>query len=110
MEGPEMTDERINVAFRNLRKRGYFARQNFWCCQTCAWYAIGEDHPDKVDRAVFYHQQDAATLKRDGGTMLAWSGDGHEIVKTCLEAGLAVEWDGTENTRIFIGTQSPAGA
>ena len=98
-----MKNEKLNAAFRMLRKRGYFARQNFWCCQTCAWYAIGEDHPDQVGRAVFYHHQDTEQLNKTGGTMLAWAGDGHEIVKVCTEAGLATKWDGDENTRIWIG-------
>ena len=26
----------LNQAFKELRKLGYFARQNFMCCQNCA--------------------------------------------------------------------------
>jgi hypothetical protein len=48
---------RLNEAFKDLRKSGYFARQNFQCCQSCAWAAIPEEKEEKV---VFYHQQDAA--------------------------------------------------
>jgi hypothetical protein len=51
---------------------------------------------------VFYHRQYAARLKADGGTMLAWSGDGHEIVKAFLEAGMVVKWDGSTNARIYV--------
>lgn len=97
-----MQGDKINVAFRTLRKRGYFARQNFWCCQTCGCAAVPEDHAKSY---VFYHNQDAETLKKDGGTFLAWDGDGDEIVKCCLEAGLIVKWDGNKNTRIWISTK-----
>lgn len=33
----------LNQAFKELRKLGYFARQNFWCCQSCAWAAVPMD-------------------------------------------------------------------
>lgn len=97
-----MSSSKLNDAFRLLRKRGYFARQNFWCCQTCGCAAVPEDHAESY---VFYHRQDAERLRKDGGTMLAWGGDGDEIVKCCLEAGLVVTWDGSKNTRIFVSTQ-----
>lgn len=71
----------LNNAFRALRKAGYFARQNFWCCQTCAWYDISEDHPDKANHAVFYHRQDNSELKRTGSTYVSWAGDVNEIMR-----------------------------
>lgn len=99
--------EKLNNAFRALRKRGYFARQNFWCCQTCGCAAVPEEHAESY---VFYHQQDAEGLKRDGGTMLAWGGDGYEIVKTFLEAGLTTKWDGSKNTRIWVSAKEHSDA
>lgn len=90
----------LDGAFKALRSRGYFARQNFWCCQSCGCYAVPKESSEKY---VFYHRQDAERLKKDGGTMLAWNGDGYEIVKVCLEAGLTVKWNGKESTRIWVG-------
>ena len=49
---------RLREAFKDLRKAGYFARQNFTCCQSCAWAEIPEEKSDKV---VFYHAQEAQT-------------------------------------------------
>jgi hypothetical protein len=46
----------LTLAFEELRSIGYFARQNFWCCQSCAWYAIPEE---KSLKSVFFHGQDA---------------------------------------------------
>lgn len=96
----------LNAAFRNLRQLGYFARQNFWCCQTCAVSAV----PDESDeRYVVYHGQDADTLKETGSCYLAWSGNGTEIVTTLEASGVDAEWDGSEHTRIRI-TLSPTSA
>jgi len=49
------TKEKITKAFKEIRKNGYFARQNFLCCQSCGWASIPEQ---KVEKAVFYHRQD----------------------------------------------------
>jgi len=101
--------KRLTAGFRALRRRGYAAKQNWWCCQTCGQAAF----PDKVTRYAFYHAQDAAGLRAAEknllkgkdvklGVYLAWSGDGHEIEKALTEAGLAVVWDGSETTRIWV--------
>lgn len=90
---------KLTIAFRALRKAGYFAKQNFWCCQSCAWHAVPEE---RADRAVFYHQQDKEGLLRGAGSVhLAWSGDGHEICRILNENGIETEWDGSENKRIL---------
>jgi len=89
---------KLTIAFRALRKAGYFAKQNFWCCQSCAWYAVPEE---RADRVVFYHQQDRESLSRSGSVHLAWSGDGHEICRILNENGIETEWDGSENKRIL---------
>ena len=68
----------LRAAFQDLRRRGYFARMNWLCCQTCGWAAIP---PERTNKAVFYHRQDAASLEEAGGTYVAWSGDGAEIVE-----------------------------
>lgn len=88
---------KLTNAFRALRKLGYFARQNFLCCQSCAWAAVPED---KAERAVFYHSQDNSNLQKYGETYLAWAGDGNEIVRILNENGVQTEWDGSTNQRI----------
>lgn len=91
--------KKLTVAFRNLRKAGYFARQNFWCCQSCACAAIPTQHEEKY---IFYHRQDNDYLKEKGECYLAWGGDGEEIVQILRDAGVYVEWDGNSNTRILV--------
>ena len=87
----------LTQAFKELRKLGYFARQNFMCCQSCAWSAVPEEKEDKV---VFYHRQDTPDVKY-GSVYLAWSGNGNEIVEI-MSKYFNVEWDGSESTRIRV--------
>ena len=89
---------KLTSAFKELRKAGYFAKQNFWCCQSCAWHAVPEE---RADRVVFYHKQDKESLARSGSVHLAWSGNGHEICRILNENGIATEWEGNENKRIL---------
>ena len=90
--------EKLTLAFKDLRKLGYFARQNFTCCQTCGWAEV----PQGRDKVVFYHAQDKANLDKRGNCYLAWEGNGEEIVTTLQNRGLVVEWNGDENTRIKV--------
>lgn len=94
-----MNDSKITKAFRELRKLGYFARQNFWCCQSCAWAAIPKS---RAGRTVFYHQQDAQHLRSRGECHLAWAGDGTAIVEVLKRHDLQVEWEGSKDERILI--------
>lgn len=89
---------RLNEAFKDLRKAGYFARQNFQCCQSCAWSMVPKEKSDKV---VFYHQQDA-DHKEDNEMYVGWAGDGKEICDIFDKHYIDTEWDGTSNTRILI--------
>ena len=91
-------NSRLNEAFKDLRKAGYFARQNFLCCQSCAWAEIPEEKSDKV---VFYHRQDAAG-KDDNEMYLGWSGDGNEICNIFSKHRIDTEWDGDSSNRILI--------
>ena len=54
--------EKLNLFFKEMRKKGYFAKQKFQCCQTCGWSAIPKE---KKDKAVFYHEQDAENLEKN---------------------------------------------
>ena len=89
----------LTTAFTALRKKGYFAKQNFWCCQTCAWAGVPND---KVDKAVFYHNQDNDRKRQGVSFHLGWSGDGKEICDTFKEHGVETDWDGDGNKRILV--------
>lgn len=99
----DLTDK-LTAAFRELRKRGFFARRNFWCCQSCGWSAVPATnrlgHP--FAGVVFYHAQDAEQLEKSGECYLAWSGDGHQIVRILNQFGINTEWDGEKATRILV--------
>lgn len=102
--------DRVQGAYKVLRKKGYRCRSNFWCCQTCGWADISTDKDgkplvgeDEELKAVFWHNQDTSSAKMGGQLYLAWGGDGEEIVAALEEQGLEVEWDGSERTRIKVG-------
>jgi hypothetical protein len=91
----------LNAGFAELRKRGYFAKQNWQCCQSCGVRAI----PDDVTDYVFYHNQDAERLAEADEVHLNWGcnvSNGHEIAKVFRGNGLAVDWDGTDHRRIHV--------
>ena len=94
-----MSKTKITAAFKELRKLGYYARQNYWCCQSCAWSDVPDEKSSKV---VFYHNQDNDDLKRKGECMLAWAGDGNEIVSVLNKHGIKTEWSGSSDKRIQI--------
>jgi hypothetical protein len=89
----------ITKAFKELRKKGYFAQQNFLCCGTCAVNAIPDEY---YNRFVYYHAQDYDCLKETGETHIGWAGDGLEICEVLNKYGLKTEWDFSERTRIKI--------
>lgn len=90
----------LTRAFRALRRKGYFAKQSFWCCQTCAWAALQK--MGRQDKAVFYHKQDKEYAKKYGKVYLSWAGVGQEIVNTLRYYGLTVEWSGNTDKRIMV--------
>lgn len=89
----------LTAAFKTLRSEGYFARQNFWCCQSCGWNAIPEH---KSSNAVFYHRQDRARLDQTGKCFISWAGDPVTIRRHLEAAGLTVTHDGKESTRFEV--------
>lgn len=88
----------LTKAFKELRKEGFFARQNFTCCQSCGWAEVPEKQSEK---AVFYHSQDNDDIEK-GFVYLAWSGDGQLILSILKKYFKDIEWDGTANQRIKI--------
>jgi hypothetical protein len=123
---PHVTNrQRLDSAFRALRKLGYIARRNFSCCGGCASYELGTmlDEDESKIGAVYYHQQDAEHLQRGAESVyLGYGGrskvDGEEvsdrlqdvvgrmvgrdIVATLHAYGLSSEWDGEVSTRIKV--------
>lgn len=91
-----MVSQSVTKAFKALRKSGYFARQNFACCQSCGLAEL----PDGTANYVFYHSQDSDDLKESGTCHLAWGGDGAEIVKILNANGVKTEWNGSPDVRI----------
>lgn len=117
-----MFKQQLKAAFEAARQAGVFARQSFWCCQTCGCASV----PDDAAEYVFYHDQDnermAKAMRRQGtklfkpedvGTYLCWGTNkanhhnvkevGAKLVNIFQDAGLHVEWDGSEDTRIWVG-------
>lgn len=96
-----LTSKKLTDAFRNLRRDGFVAKRNWMCCQNCGVHALPEDTQDYV----FYHCQDADTLREKDKVYLAWGGDGDQIKRRCEEAGLYVVWDGRPETRILVSNK-----
>jgi hypothetical protein len=91
--------QRIRNAFVELRtKYGFFARMNFWCCQSCAW----ADIDDAKTNVVFFHNQDNDNLNENATCYLAHRGDAALAVKILKKHNISVEWDGSEDSRILI--------
>lgn len=95
---------KLNKALKDLEGKDYFTAKNFWCCSSCGWGAIANDQKDK---AVFYHSQDAATLRESGTLYLSWSGSGQEIVDALNSRGLFSHWNGKDGSRIFVTESKP---
>jgi hypothetical protein len=107
-------ENKTNKAFKELRKREFFARMNFMCCQSCAGYAVGEK---KAGKYVFFHKQDGQARKEGKGFYLAY-GDatdnntetentitgrvGQEICEVLEKFEIEYQWNGKGDTRIFI--------
>lgn len=79
--------ENLNNAFKELRKLGYYAKQNFQCCQTCGWAAVPEDK----DKVVFYNAQGLECLMDTGECCLYWAGDIDEIATVLEKHGVLLK-------------------
>ena len=116
---PQVTDcDRLDAAFKALRKKGIVARQNFSRCQTCGHSEIEDEIKDEekkggpVSGYVFFHMQDTDSAVEGHGLHLAYGAvTGEEadtietaktVVETLQEAGLETEWEGTTSRRIAV--------
>ena len=99
----QTTMTNLSKAFAELRKNGYFAKQNFWCCQSCGWAALTDE---QAERAVFYNAQDYSDYKRGHDVYLSWAGDGEFISQILTKHNLELEWDGSPSHRIIVKNKS----
>jgi Domain of unknown function (DUF6891) len=89
----------LQAGFRDLRDRGYFAQQNWQCCNTCGIAAVPEWY---AERFVFYHEQEAVRLCEKDEVSLNWAGNGEQIVEAFQRLGLKVEWNGKPERKICV--------
>ena len=112
---PAVTDyERLRQAFGQLEAAGFLVRENYTCCQSCGWSEAHEELAEAVKQGrpfkgvVFFHEQDTDGAVEGGGLYLAYGGEngseaaGQQITQALQAAGLAVEWNGSVNTRIMV--------
>lgn len=126
--------QKLNAAFRALRKLGLIARQNFSCCRGCAESEIAtklgkQIDAGKIDHAqvkggVFYSRDEAE--RRDNGwafNISFWPIDvtghgdvggtreeiGGVVVDTLLRFGIKTEWNGDGYELILVVPQDPIG-
>lgn len=125
-----VTKSQVTELFRRLRKKGFFARQNYWCCGGCAMSAAHIDmKPDKHVACVLYHGQDNDAWadpsalgfygrsekilsrrlllrydheERNPSGIESQTATGEIIAAEAREMGLTVDWDGNGSTTIKI--------
>jgi hypothetical protein len=117
----QVTRADITELFKRLRQVGLFARQDYWCCNSCGCSALTDDMRSKHVGWAFYHHQDMQSAfnsdtwdmdflqrplyltygdpKGKGEDTIAV---GNMIVAIMSELGLQTEWDGNPNKRIAI--------
>lgn len=78
----------ITKAFKELRRNGYFAKQNFWCCSTCGWSEIPENN---LNKAVFINCGIMNDLRENGHAYIRWAGDRKFVEEILRKAGLSIK-------------------
>ena len=95
-----MTKEQIHEAFLALNEIGYNTRENFECCDSCAWAELENRGADT--KAVFYHAQQNERVKAGIEPIyLSWRGDATEIIAE-LGVFFACNWEGSDNYKIQV--------
>lgn len=77
----------------------------FWCCGSCASYALDKEYPDLTGPWVFYHEQAAERLHKDGEGYLSHGPDAAAaklIVKHLRDCGVDAEWSGDMRDNIHV--------
>lgn len=93
----------VDLIFKELKKRGFVAEQNFSCCQLCAWREIPAGKDDDI---VFYTMQenrfDTEGYLERNHLVLTWRGNGHAIKQVAEEHGFRVHWNEENNHQIGL--------
>lgn len=116
---PAVTDvDRLDTAFAALEADGIVARQNFSCCGSCGAGEMRDlmKREEKKGRTIrgytFFHMQDTERVAEGDGLYLAFGANAkgrpaaeavaRSIVGALESTGLAVEWDGSCSTRVYV--------
>lgn len=119
--------ERLNKAFKLLRKAGLIARQSFGCCGSCGSYELATKMEELLDAGkpalgyVFYNQQSAEAFnsdRSDGLLYISYADGttnkypknaplsdktiGKMLLSTLNHVGLVAEWNGDTNTCVLV--------
>jgi hypothetical protein len=113
--------DRLHRVFCELEAAGVLARENYWCCQTCAYAAIDREIVEAGERQVrgyvLFHSQDAERAADGGGLLLRYGGVtadpqregpaatkkiGEEIVMRLRAVDLVPQWSGSPNEVIYL--------
>lgn len=118
--------DRLRRAFDTLEERGVLARENYWCCQTCAYSAIDEEIAEEVEGGaavrgyVLFHSQDTDRAVESGYLLLRYGGVtnapetegpaaskkiGEELVALLRSSDFAPEWSGSPDDVITLPIQ-----
>ncbi|WCK57489.1 hypothetical protein PP175_25830 (plasmid) [Aneurinibacillus sp. Ricciae_BoGa-3] len=97
--------KQVNQFFRELRKKGYVAKQAVGATNSSAWEILHGEHVN-TDKVVFYTKQGADAFTKQNELVstlwLSWSGNGKEIVQIANQCGLPTRWKGTSQYCIGI--------
>lgn len=110
----------VKEAFQELRRLGYLARMNFWCCSTCAGYALGQMWDKKPTKkgAIYFHRQNEEYYWESGRLHIHYFGGrtgdngeeatrktkevGEAIVNTLVKRGITYRWNGSSDRAIEV--------
>lgn len=121
------SSDKLNLAFRLMRKKGLIAYQNYQCCSNCGGYAItteaerrieaGKATKESIKGCCFYHAQDAEDRDKGRPFYLAYGPMdstkyneigldtvrvGKLVAEALDEAGVVYEWNGSGSQRICV--------
>lgn len=115
--------DRLRDAFGHLEASGVLARENYWCCQTCAYAAIDEEVWQASDQGspprgyVLFHNQDTDRAVETGLLLLRYGGStaepekegaaaskriGEELVAVLRARDFAPQWSGSPDDVVTL--------
>ncbi|MBX3232238.1 MAG: hypothetical protein KIT84_19010 [Labilithrix sp.] len=115
--------DRLSDVFDLLEDSGIFARENYWCCQSCAYAAIDEEIAEALEAGeevrgyVYFHSQDTDRAVESGELLLRFGGlsgeplrlereatqqIGEEVTTALEDAGFEVRWSGSPGEAITM--------